>query len=139
LPATKENPMKALAVMVLAVCATACGANPVDDPGTDDDPVVDLSSHEQVIGDWVIEGRDPAQDPTSGAGRDGTDPPPVGCVVVHCDAPGPDGTRCVQTGCSVVDALTACSREAPRQCLRITCPFMFVGPGGKRFKNGSCF
>lgn len=131
--------MKALAVMVLAVCATACGANPVDDPGTDDGLVVDLSSRDQVIGDWVTEGRDPVPDPSDGAARDGTVTPPLGCVVVQCDALGPDGTRCVQTGCSVIDALTACSREAPRQCPRIACPFVFVGPGGKRFKNGSCF
>ena len=132
--------MKSLAVMVCLVCATACGANPVDGPGTEPGTVVDLSSHEQVIGDWVVEGPNPVPDPTSGGERDGTDPPPAGCVVVqYCDAPGPDGTRCVQTGCGVLDALTACAREAPRQCLRITCPFVFVGPGGKRFKNGACF
>jgi hypothetical protein len=132
--------MKALAVLVIVVCATACETYPVDGRGAENGPVVDLSSPDQVIGDWVVEGRDPAPDPTSGGGGDGTDPPQVGCVTVqYCDAPGPDGTRCVQTGCSVQDALIACSREAPRQCLRIACPFVFVGPGGKRFKNGECF
>lgn len=126
--------MKALAVMVVAVWVSGC-ANPVDDdPGGG--VVVDLSSHEQVLGDWVIEGSEPASDAPPG---DGT-APPVGCVAVqYCDAPGRDGTRCVQTGCSVAEALTACSREAPRECARIVCPFVFVAPGGKRFQNGSCF
>jgi hypothetical protein len=133
--------MKTLAVMVFAVCGSACAAIPViEDPGVDSPVVVDLSSREQLIGDWVVEGREPAPGAVSGGvARRG----PVGsvsCVVVqYCDAPGPDGTRCVQTGCSVPDALTECSIEAPRACSRIACPFVFVGPGGKRFQNGSCF
>jgi hypothetical protein len=133
------EPMKALAVMVFGVCVSACGADPVDDPGSDNGAVVDLSSHEQVLGDWVIEGRDPVPDAPPGAPSDGA-VPPVGCMVVQsCDAPGTDGTRCVWTGCSLPDALAECAREAPRQCPRIVCPFMFVGPGGKRFRNGTCF
>lgn len=132
--------MKALAVMVFAVCVSACGASPVDDDSGADRVVVDLSSYEQRIGDWVIEGRDPAPDATAEAPRGESLPPKAGCVVVqYCDAPGPDGTRCVQTGCSVQDALTACSLEAPRECARIKCPFVFVGPGGKRFQNGDCY
>jgi hypothetical protein len=44
----------------------------------------------------------------------------------------------VQNGCDVLEALTECSIEAPRECSRVVCPFVFVGPGGKRFRNGSC-
>jgi hypothetical protein len=135
---SEGEPMKALAVMVVAVCLAACGANPVDDPGTGPGVVVDLSSHEQVIRDWVIEGRDPAPDVNPGD-PDGAGTPSTDCVAVQCrDALGPDGTRCVWIGCSLVDALSACAREAPRVCARIVCPFVFVGRGTTRFENGAC-
>jgi hypothetical protein len=131
--------MKTLAVMVFAVCGSACGViQIVEDPAVDSVVMVDLSSREQLIGDWVVEGREPAASggvvaPRGPTGR-------ITCVVVqYCDAPGPDGTRCVQTGCNVLDALTECSIEAPRECSRVVCPFVFVGHGGKRFQNGTCF
>lgn len=133
--------MKTLAVMVFAVWGSACGAIPtVEDPGMDGSVVVDLSSREQLIGDWVVEGAQPAA-PGAVAGavpRQGA----VGttCAIVQfCDVPGPDGTRCVQNGCSIVQALSECSVEAPRECGHIVCPFVFVAPGGKRFLNGACF
>lgn len=134
--------MKALAVMVLAVGLAACGANPVDepvgDPGTGPGVVVDLLSPEQVSRDWVIEGRDPAPDVNPGA-PDGAGTPSTDCVAVQCrDALGTDGTRCVWTGCSLVDALSACTRQAALACPRIACPFVFVGEDGQRFQNGSC-
>lgn len=125
--------MKTLGVMVFAGCVSACAASPdVEVPGTSP-AVVDLSSHEQLIGDWVVEGSDPAAaGPVAQRG-------PTSCVVIqYCDAPGPDGTRCVQTGCNVQDALTECTIEAPRECARVVCPFVFVGTGGKRFQNGTC-
>ena len=131
--------MKTLAVMVFVVCGSACGVIPiVEDPAVDSPAVVDLSSREQRIGDWVVEGREPAAAGGIVAPRGPTGP--ITCVVVqYCDAPGPDGTRCVQNGCNVIDALTECSIEAPRECARIVCPFVFIAPGGKRFLNGSCF
>lgn len=126
--------MKTLAVMVFAGCVSACAASPDVDASGTSPAVVDLSSHEQLIGDWVVEGSDPAAaGPVAQRG-------PTSCVVIqYCDAPGPDGTRCVQTGCNVQDALTECTIEAPRECARVVCPFVFVGPGGKRFQNGTCF
>ena len=134
--------MKTLAVMVFAVCGSACGVIPiVEDPAVDSLVMVDLSSREQLIGDWVVEGREPAaQGAVSGAVPPRGAIGPATCVIVqYCDAPGPDGTRCVQNGCNVLDALTECSIEAPRECSRVVCPFVFVGPNGKRFLNGSCF
>jgi hypothetical protein len=130
--------MNTLAVMVLAVWVSACAASPdIELPGTSP-AVVDLSSREQLIGDWVVEGRSPAPGAMAGGVSPRGPIGPTTCVVVqYCDAPGPDGTRCVQNGCSALDALTECSNEAPRQC-RIVCPFVFIGPGGKRFLNGSC-
>jgi len=129
--------MKTLAVMVFAGCVSACAASPdLELPGTSP-AVVDLSSREQLIGDWVVEGADPvASGPVTGpvAHRG-----PTSCVVIqYCDAPGPDGTRCLQVGCNVLDALAECTIEAPRECARVVCPFVFVGPGGKRFQNGTC-
>jgi hypothetical protein len=129
--------MKTLAVMVFAGCVSACAASPdIEVPGTSP-AVVDLSSREQLIGDWMVEGSDPAAaGPVVGPVAQ---PGPISCVVIqYCDAPGPDGTRCVQTGCNVQDALTECTIEAPRECARVVCPFVFVGPGGKRFQNGTC-
>jgi len=132
--------MKTLAVMVFAVCGSACATGPDIEMSGTSPAIVDLSSREQLIGDWVVEGRDPVAPGASG----GTVSPrgalgPTACVVVqYCDAPGPDGTRCVQNGCDVIEALTECSIEAPRECSRVVCPFVFVGPGGKRFRNGSC-
>ncbi len=133
--------MKALAVMVFAVGVSACGVSQVDgDPGADSPVVVDLSSHELRIGDWVVEGREPAApDPAGGAVPQPAVGRPVTCVIVqYCDTPGPDGTRCLQTGCSVQEALTECTIEAPRECHPLVCPFVFVGPNGVRFNNGSC-
>jgi len=129
--------MKTLAVMVFAGCVSACAASPdLELPGTSP-AVVDLSSHEQLIGDWMIEGSDPAA--AGPVGGPVAQRGPISCVVIqYCDAPGPDGTRCVQTGCDVQDALTECTIEAPRECARVVCPFVFVGPGGKRFQNGTC-
>ena len=131
--------MKTLAV-VFVVWGSACAASAdLELPGTSP-AVIDLMSREQLIGDWVVEGREPAAPGAlSGIGSPRGPIGPITCAVVQsCDAPGPDGTRCVQSGCSVLDALTECSIEAPRAC-RIVCPFVFVGPGGKRFLNGSCF
>src|SRR5262249_36534332 len=106
--------MKTLAVMVFTVCVSACGTIPaVEVPGMDNSVVVDLWSREQLIGDWVVEGKEPA---AQGA-LPGAVPPrgaigPITCVIVqYCDAPGPDGTRCVQNGCNVQDALTECTIE----------------------------
>lgn len=132
--------MKTLAVMVFAVCGSACATGPDIEMSGTSPAIVDLSSREQLIGDWVVEGREPVASGAAG----GTVSPrgalgPTTCVVVqYCDAPGPDGTRCVQNGCDVIEALTECSIEAPRECSRVVCPFVFVGPGGKRFRNGSC-
>ena len=70
---------------------SACAASlDIEMPGTSP-AVVDLSSREQLIGDWVVEGTDPA----AAGPVVGPVPPrgPTSCVVIQsCDAPGPDGT-----------------------------------------------
>lgn len=156
--------MKAVMVMVLAVGASACGVDSLDGDRAGDDPGVEspgtappgaenpvaLSSRELGAQDWLIEGLAPesptATDTAAGddvvagaAAAPGAVTPATRCVIVmYCDAPGPDGTRCVQQGCSLIDALDECADEAPRECLHLTCPWVLVARGGKRFVNGSC-
>lgn len=53
--------------------------------------------------------------------------PGSGCSIVQfCNAPGPDGTRCVQQGCSLSTAMSECDREAHLICGTPVQPWIFV-------------
>jgi hypothetical protein len=67
--------------------------------------------------------------------------PRAGCSIVQfCNAPGTDGTRCLQQGCDLITALNECSAEAPAVCGTPVCPWIFVALDGSRFVNttGTC-
>ena len=66
-------------------------------------------------------------------------PPPAGCSIVQfCNAPGPDGARCLQQGCSLSAALAEWTAETRAACGTPVCPWIFVALDGTRFINGSC-
>jgi len=57
-----------------------------------------------------------------------------GCSVVEwCDAPGSDGARCRQLGCSFQEAFDECIAETQRVCGTPKCPWMFKPLGGSSF------
>jgi hypothetical protein len=57
-----------------------------------------------------------------------------GCSVVQwCDAPGSDGARCKQLGCSFHDAFEECVAETPRVCGTPKCPWRFLQLDGQSF------
>lgn len=125
--------MKTLMMTVFALCVSACAASPTGDV-----------SSGQGVTDWQIE--DPAAAPAAvdsstadAAPVQGAITPAVSCSIVQfCNAPGSDGTRCLQQGCSLDTALAECSREAPAVCGTPVCPWIFVALDGRRFLNGSC-
>lgn len=57
-------------------------------------------------------------------------------VVEYCNAPGADGTRCLQRGCSLGTAENECKREARIVCGSTRCPLIFVKSGGIRVRLG---
>jgi hypothetical protein len=60
-------------------------------------------------------------------------PAAAGCVVVTtCNAPGPDGTRCRQQGCSLGAARLECELEASSVCGTAICPVILIRTDGTR-------
>jgi hypothetical protein len=68
--------------------------------------------------------------------RDNASEPPglaANCSIVQfCNAPGADGTRCLQRGCGRIDAEVECLDEAIRICGAPLCPTIFVESNGNR-------
>ena len=94
---------------------------------------------------WTIEDPSNTGDATAGEASsvspENAAVPHVSCSIVQfCNAPGADGTRCLQQGCSLTAALNECSVEAPRVCGTPVCPWIFVALDGRRFINttGQC-
>jgi hypothetical protein len=71
----------------------------------------------------------------------GTIEPRANCSIVQfCNAPGSDGSRCIQQGCSLADAEAECQRETVTVCGAPTCPWALVETNGtKLFEHGGGF
>jgi hypothetical protein len=128
-----EDGMKTLMMTVFALCVSACATSPADNVSSGG------------VTDWQI--MDPATSPAAAVNDGNADAAPVqdaitpaaSCSIVQfCNAPGSDGTRCLQQGCSLATAQAECSREAPAVCGTPVCPWIFVALDGTRFLNGSC-
>ena len=60
-------------------------------------------------------------------------------IVQFCDAPGADGTRCLeQPGCTLDQAAAECDREVPTVCGTGKCPWILVLTDGRRFVKDTC-
>lgn len=58
----------------------------------------------------------------------------VSCSIVqYCNAPGGDGTRCKQQGCSFWAAVYECEAETYNVCGSPVYPWIFVGLDGRRY------
>lgn len=56
-------------------------------------------------------------------------------IVQYCNAPGADGTRCIQQGCSLSAALSECEVETYNVCGTPVCPWIFVDLNGVRWRS----
>lgn len=132
--------MRTLMMTVFAVCIAGCAMEPATESSSTDQ----LQS--ASTGDWhritqpIVTGDQQAIGETADAApiEDAVDPRANCSIVQFCNAPGADGTRCLQRGCSLGAALAECSDEAPRVCGTPVCPWIFVASDGSRFLNGSC-
>jgi hypothetical protein len=120
--------MKLLVITLFAASMAACAQ------------VDDLNS-------WTPE--DPAAAPQPASASDAVSASPTqdaiqpraSCSVVQfCNAPGADGTRCLQQGCSLTAAQNECTTESFNVCGTPVCPWIFVASDGTRFVNttGRC-
>jgi len=57
-------------------------------------------------------------------------------IVQFCNAPGSDGTRCQQQGCSLGAAENECKREVRTVCGSASCPLIFVTSSKDRITLG---
>jgi len=128
--------MSRVRVFVIAALYTgvvACGAVTSDDPA---------SSADQ--GSWTTEppaaapGAAASDDTVAGATAAGTSQATSCSIVQFCNAPGSDGTRCLQQGCSLTAALDECEVESRRVCGTPVCPWVFVALDGTRFFHVPC-
>jgi hypothetical protein len=63
----------------------------------------------------------------------------AGCSVVeYCNAPGSDGSRCRQQGCTLANAIAECESETRQFCGTPQCPWIFVATGGTRYTRTPC-
>jgi len=129
--------MKKIIVTMFAICMSACAADPA---ATTDE------AESRAPTSWQPESLQASQD-SALTGDDTADASPIedaiephaGCSVVQfCNAPGNDGTRCRQQGCSLGAALAECERESRAVCGTPVCPWIFVELNGTRLINDSC-
>jgi hypothetical protein len=122
----------------LVAIMSACASDRVDEQLKDETQGNDQES-------WVID--DQPEMSENAASKDEVIPGPaeseasqaVNCSIVQwCNAPGGDGTRCVQKGCSLGAALRECEVESRNACGTPVCPWVFVALNGQRFIYGSC-
>ena len=119
------------AIIAIATLAmSACAFAPTGKDPTSQDPAgaplnADRADDPSPVAD------DPAAPPEIESSPDVTIPPPAGCSVVQfCNAPGSEGTRCVQQGCTVKPAVTECKAEVPPICGTPVLPWIFVTSDG---------
>lgn len=63
----------------------------------------------------------------------------AGCSIVEwCNAPGADGSRCKQQGCTLTAAISECESETRQFCGTPQCPWIFVALDGTRYTRTPC-
>jgi hypothetical protein len=102
----------------------------------------DTSDEEVASSNWSREdGSELAADPAGEVTELGEDGliEKAGCSVVeYCNAPGPEGTRCRQQGCTFIAAMSECEQETAIVCGSAVCPWIFVASNGVRYVKNSC-
>jgi len=122
----------------LAVILTACALEPpsrdrrgLDQAGAGAGGDILRSDSDDIRS--LVSGAPGADVSTNASSLDGSIPPPANCSIVQfCNAPGSDGTRCLQQGCSVAAAISECRAETQTVCGGHTCPWIFVTSSGQR-------
>src|SRR4051812_44605580 len=105
----KEDQMRMLMMTVFAAGLAACAMQPTtESTSTDQLQTTSVSDWHQVT--QPIATGDPATgDVSDSAPIEDAINPRAGCSIVQfCNAPGSDGTRCLQQGCSLGAALDEC-------------------------------
>jgi hypothetical protein len=127
-------------VLIFTVCTVmyACTLDPVSDPPGNATQSAQLGG--EPLGDPSGNTSDTSAIETSVTGIvDDAVTPFASCSVVQfCNAPGSDGTRCLQQGCSLATARAECRTESKNVCGNPVCPWIFVATNGQRFLDSSC-
>lgn len=114
--------MSGIAIM-MAMLATALGC------GVEEDVTYEPEQEAQFEAQAALGG-----EPTSASSPSEAVTQASGCSVVQfCDAPGSDGARCKQLGCSFNAAFEECVEETPRICGTPKCPWRFILLSGSSF------
>jgi hypothetical protein len=113
-------------IVVVAIWVSACALQEEAFVGEDSPDAIESegSSDESVH---------PGESADLIEGDDDGDASLAGCSVVEwCNAPGGDGTRCRQTGCSVPTAIAECKADVDVVCGDPICPWIFTSVTGAR-------
>jgi hypothetical protein len=134
--------MTKLAMTFFLACigVMGCTNEPKPDSTSDTDALEADGWHAETAAE--VASRAPATtDVTSEAtaALTGSVSPRTNCSIVQfCDAPGADGTRCLQQGCTLDQAAAECDREVPQICGTGKCPWILVTTDGRRFVKDTC-
>lgn len=131
--------MKTVMMTVFAVCFAGCAMEPATETASTDQQITSTGDWQQITQPIVTGDQQAVGEAADATPIEDAINPRAGCSIVQfCNAPGSDGTRCLQQGCDLGTALAECSREAPAVCGTPVCPWIFVASDGSRFLNGSC-
>jgi len=115
-------------IAAMAIILSACALEPATTPP------VEVQSTELTglqAEDRAVAGE--AADPASTNPTDGATNIAANCSIVQwCNAPGSDGTRCIQQGCSFDAARTECINEGWAICGTPLCPWALIDTNGVR-------
>jgi len=124
-----RNGLFIIIIVVVATSAFACGLQEEALQSYEREESLDGIESEPPSDERVYPG-EPADLVEGGGNGDGI---LAGCSVVEwCNAPGFDGTRCQQTGCSVSAAIAECRADVDFVCGNPICPWIFTSITGAR-------
>jgi len=124
--------LRATKIFTIAATAAILSSCAMDTPRPENDQRTEPASSQAEVQAATSSGG--ADEPANSASpADNAINPRAGCSIVQfCDAPGSDGTRCLQQGCSFDAARTECINEGWNVCGTPKCPWALVDTHGVR-------
>jgi hypothetical protein len=104
-----------------------------------DDAKQDQGLEGPVPQSWAVEDVPELTLTDDGKAVPGPEQPQAGCSFVEwCNAPGADGSRCRQEGCTIAAAIAECESETRQFCGTPQCPWIMVASDGTRYRRTPC-